>query len=207
MLALIHGNISSQVSQQIMSQLSTDRDRSYIKKFKRAHRQEQSLLGRSLLRGLLSLHTKTHAYEWGINIYENSGLILSHPDYHNPIYGSISHSHDTVVAAISSHGPVGVDIEKIDPKRNMGKLLNSLKQTPCEYIPSSRNTQYTLWTVFESYYKASSPLVDYAIPSEMIQLFKETENIDVLKMEIGNKKYFFKSTRLNDFALTISCRY
>jgi len=203
MLAIIHGNVSSPLTQQIMTQIATEKDQLYCNKFKRLHRQQQSLLGRCLLRGLLSLQTKTQTDEWAINSHEDSGLILSHPTYQTSIYGSISHSHDIVVAALSDHGPIGIDIEAINPNRDMDKILNSLKQIPCVYIPSTLNNQYTLWTVFEAYIKASKPLKKYAIPSEMIQSFKDIENTDIFEMIIENTKYIFKTIRLNDFVITV----
>ncbi len=203
MLALIHGNVSSPLTQQIMSQIATEKDQLYCKKFKRLHRQQQSLLGRCLLRGLLSLQTKTHTDEWAINSHKDSGLILCHPTYQTSIYGSISHSYDIVVAALSDHGPIGIDIEAINTNRDMVKILNSLKQNPCVNIPSKLNDQYTLWTVFEAYIKASPPLKKYAIPSEMIQSFKDVDNAEIFEMIIENTKYIFKTMRLNDFVITV----
>ena len=131
-----------------------------FQRFMRRQRQRQFLIGRVLLRialgKLLNMATDT------INFAERSGqapqLILPDPALGMPGF-SLSHSGDWVACAVSADTALGLDIEVIDPARDINALAGQAfdaGQAACLRKldgPARLAAFYRMWSEQEARYK------------------------------------------------------
>jgi phosphopantetheine--protein transferase-like protein len=124
--------------------------------FNSSKRRREYLHSRLLICTALSRHYQHPSTSWIIEEPENSAPII-----HNLPAGShisLSHSHDLICFALSPL-KVGVDIERVRPRRNfiaMAQLFmnnSELKQLPSPQ-PQQQQYFYHLWCAKEALYKA-----------------------------------------------------
>ncbi len=161
-------NLSSMHCSTLISQWCMPEDYAYAQKFKREQRQKQSLAGRCLLRMLFGLFNNPEKVEFHINKSKEGELLLTGSN-NEPLWGSISHSHDMVCAVISMKGPVGIDVERINPTRDLTKILGFWD---IDFV-GDKQTGYKIWTNLEAYGKANGS----GITTEVVERFlKEFPN-------------------------------
>lgn len=118
--------------------------------------------------------------ETGAPFIENSDLFVS-----------ISHSHEAAIASVCQH-TVGVDIERIDPKR-----IPALKRMSAEYPEKDAQELTVLWTLKESLGKALRTGVVEEFSHYEIKNFRskdgiyycEFKNFPFSGVSIANDKY------------------
>lgn len=131
--------------------------------FVRKQRQRQFLLGRMLLRFAVSKLTALHAS--AIAVAERHAnapqLILPHSHNATPAF-SLSHSGKWIACAVSSDNFLGLDIEIVDPKRDLigiGRSVFRLEEIAWleKQPPQSRAAAfYRLWSLREALIKLFS---------------------------------------------------
>jgi len=134
-------------------------ERARFKKIKRAHKQQEYLLSRALMRTACSTYFNIDANTLVFKERPNALPIIS-PLPENFFY-SLSHSKGLIFFAISSL-PIGIDIEKRLPRANLldaaeffmscTELKNLLSLTS-----DSLTYFYRLWCAKEAYFKSLSP--------------------------------------------------
>ncbi|WP_417796246.1 4'-phosphopantetheinyl transferase family protein [Terasakiella pusilla] len=126
-------------------------DFAYVTKYKSAPRQQASLAARCLLR-MLSAH-QTSLKE--IDICMENGPVLYGAN--QKFYASVSHSADRACAVICDTGPIGIDIERISPDRNLSALIHNIYPAFC----GDQQAAYHFWTLLEAYGKAKGSGLDF----------------------------------------------
>ena len=109
---------------------------------------------------------------------------IEFPKLPKPLYFNISHSKNRIAAAVSRHPSIGVDIEFVSPKREFVKIaqryfsIPEVKTMLCLSPASQLSRFYDLWTLKESYLKASgSGLI---IPLRQFSFsFPQNEKVDI----------------------------
>lgn len=169
-MALAHANcVTEEEMQRAVALLGAD-ERRRLAGFVRPLRQRQFVLGRILLRSML-------AGEFGIDpgsidIHERPGnapLITLGQALTSP-YISLSHSADWVACVISRGTAVGIDVEVINPARDIAALSRAaFMPDECAWLARQPHDQqmpafYHLWSLKEALYKmqgsVSPPLID-----------------------------------------------
>lgn len=202
MIFLATGYIHTQESRDLISRCA-QQDIGHSLKFKRDLRQQQSLLGRALIRGLLSLTTKTHPESWNIAIPEKGPLIATSNLTIDDWYFSISHSHKFVIAAISNSGPIGIDVEKVIPTRDMVHLLSSIFSDDTRLLPQGIEDQYILWTRYEAYCKAVYQQLLFPIPEQFVAFSSGLSGSDIGTLDMSGVKFGMQSTQTKQFVYSI----
>jgi|FLYM01.1.fsa_nt_gi phosphopantetheinyl transferase len=73
--------------------------------------------------------------------------------YHSRLNFNISHSHQVVAIGVSSAHELGVDIEKVDPKKDLRALSQRILKSEGDLTSLSTQEFYQHWTLKESYLK------------------------------------------------------
>lgn len=114
-----------------------------------------SLYSALLVRMQLSILTgiPNHELLFHYNLY-GKPILLSNPEYHF----SISHTHHMILCAISSKGPIGIDIEAIDKELSIECMSVALHPIEIQYLNSIPSHDqhlyfYKIWTQKEAYVK------------------------------------------------------
>jgi len=121
-----------------------------INKYKNLSHKKQSIIGEYLLSKLLNKYSISYSDASFFYLESGKPIITNYP-----IYYSISHSSDKVIATISNH-LIGVDIEKI---RNvsLSTIHQFANKEEEEYILSSKKNQkkrlFEIYTLKEAYVK------------------------------------------------------
>lgn len=166
-------------------------------KYYRKKDKSRFIICRSLLKLLLSIHTKITLSDIKIDYFKNKKPYLSS----NPsVYFNVSHSEEFGLITISNH-PVGIDIEFINLDY---KLMNTLEyifnKEEISYINNAQDKTlafYSLWTRKEAFVKALGKGIDddfSKVPSLDgthtldISIFKNNKNWKIQGFEL-NKKY------------------
>ncbi|MDC0534358.1 4'-phosphopantetheinyl transferase superfamily protein [Francisellaceae bacterium] len=125
--------------------------------FKSKKRKQEYALSRWLRRKFLSLKTNIPSNE--LQFYKNK---CGKPYLQNQAhFFNISHSHDWVVLAICKSSEIGIDIQKLESKKNMLEIAKQYFSTQ-EYIQlktikdnqQQMTSFYNLWTAKEAVLKA-----------------------------------------------------
>lgn len=88
-----------------------------------------------------------------------------------PVYFSVSHSADTVICTVSDK-EIGIDIEKIKPF-NMKAAEKFATEKELEYIRSSENGFFEIWTLKEAYFKCIGTGLGADIKSVSFEILKD----------------------------------
>lgn len=187
MILLACGFTQTQACDRLINLCAQTEDLHHSKKFKTDLRQQQSLLGRSLTRALLSRACRIPPAAWRLEIPEKSPPRAACDPQNEEWFFSISHSQNFAVAAISKIGPIGIDVEKTSASRNMGRLLAGISENP-DSLPKTKNGQYRLWTLFEAYCKAKHQKLIFPIPEQLsLNSLDDTEdNSQAVKIDAQN---------------------
>ena len=166
--AIIESDLRHDCASDLITNLTTSQDLAYSQRYSRKIRQDQSLLARAILRKGLAEQTDTSPFDWEISLGQDHYFKADHIGGSMSFYISISHSKHKVVVAWSEIHRTGVDIEWLDPKRNMNAVLGQISH-PNAVIPEDLAQQYRLWTMYEAYFKASN-LEPVRIPVALSQI-------------------------------------
>ena len=157
MLFIGHINLTSQAAASVLKEFESKDDRDYADRYRRPHRQLQSLYSRALLRYLILIKFPEIDCRAKIRQSKDGRPYLDLPGGRREIDISLSHSHDMVGAEVSSVGPIGVDIEYMKQQRNftaMAQYAFNITEGEASAWNDAENF-YSLWTVLESLVKAN----------------------------------------------------
>ncbi len=140
-----------------------------LKSIKLPLKQRQYLLSRWLIRQALS-----NAYNQSIDFWNIEEIAGNFPIIHNlpdDFFLSLSHSHETIVFAISN-AAIGVDIEKIIHRKNINEMAE-LFMAPHELDLFQQHVNpplffYQTWCIKEAYFKSLSPVDQQKISLQQI---------------------------------------
>jgi len=127
-------------------------------------------MGRTLLRMLCSHISDRPPAAWTLTTIEPGIIRLQCDTDTAPLWGNISHSGNFVCATVSANGPIGLDVEYVDRTRDMAVLLRSVTGHHDQQLPETPEGQYRLWTLFEAYCKATSGILEFPIPDQLLTL-------------------------------------
>ncbi len=147
-----------------------------ISAYRHQENRQRTLLGSVLVRSML--HRFTDLQHISIRRNENNRPYLADNLYWKGDF-NLSHSGNWIIAALTHHGHVGVDVEKIGPlneellayalSKTERKMIH--EQTPVDQV----KTFYELWTTKEAIYKTG--LVPDATPQSLDTIeWKEKQN-------------------------------
>jgi 4'-phosphopantetheinyl transferase len=169
-VALAHANCVTEEDMQGAVASLGHGERRRLADFVRPQRRRQFVLGRILLRSMLAAEFGVHPKD--IDVHErpgNSPLIRLDQALPAP-YFSLSHSADWIACVISRDTAVGIDVEVINPARDIAALSHAaFTADECAWLeqqPHDRQTSafHHLWSLKEALYKmqgsASPPLID-----------------------------------------------
>lgn len=130
-----------------------------LKSIKSPLKQRQYLLSRWLIRQALS-----NAYNLSMDFWNIEEIAGNFPIIHNlpdDLFLSLSHSHETIVFAISN-AAIGVDIEKIIQRKNIVEMAE-LFMSPHELDLFQQHVNpklyfYQTWCIKEAYFKSLPPV-------------------------------------------------
>lgn len=143
-------------------------------RFVRRERCRQFIAGRVLLRQLAGQSAGVPPVE--LTITERHGqapLLFFPPAFRSPFYFSLSHSGPWVACAISTHAALGLDIEILDPARDIDALAaQAFSAEECAALqglpPQERRMAfYRLWSRYEARIKVGLPS-DHAAAGEWV---------------------------------------
>lgn len=133
-------------------------------RFVRCERRRQFIAGRVLLRQLAGQIAGVPPVD--LTIMERHGqapLLFFPPVFQSPFYFSLSHSGPWVACAISTHAALGLDIESLDPARDIDALAaQAFSAEECAALqglpPQERRMAfYRLWSRYEARIKLGLP--------------------------------------------------
>lgn len=196
-----------ELEQQGLMRLDTQ-ERARYERYELIRSKRQLLLSRAMLRTVL---TRYLGADVAIRIaeYGRPELVQS-----SPLSFNLSHSRDRVIVAVSSLGPVGVDVEYAARPRRVERLMtryfSSLEQSALLSLPSEERLTrfYRLWALKESYIKARGlglaiPLGDFSFEFEGVdereiairfsrsQAAQEAEHWSFWADQVAGKDYAF----------------
>lgn len=114
---------------------------------------------RALLYHALTIFYKLDQAEIKINFNTHGKPYLDQNKSSSQIFFNISHSHDYIALILSKNGEVGIDIEKIKPRKHIDALAcRVFKASEIIWINNQTNVLasfYRLWSLKEAYLKAT----------------------------------------------------
>lgn len=137
--------------------LLSDKEKHRWKNYSNHKKRTQFLLGRVLIRMMLTEKFQWPLEEWSLT--ENGPVKIL--NFKFPVTMSISHSGDYVLCAIAGSGSLGIDIEYIsDSRQYMDIAEASFNKKEIQILqgltePMRRQTFYRIWTLKESLIKAN----------------------------------------------------
>jgi 4'-phosphopantetheinyl transferase len=144
-------------------QLSMDEARRFAR-FVRPQRRRQFLLGRMLLRHAVSGLTRLPPAAISTSDRPGQAPQLILPDGSPPPFFSLSHSRDWIACAVSHDTVLGLDIEMIDPGRDIiGLSQSAFRAEESAWVAGQREDTrvsafYRLWSLKEALFKLRSNL-------------------------------------------------
>ena len=134
-----------------------------LKRFQRFHfesHRQQLLLGRALIRVVLSQYGDTAPDAWRFIENPYGKPAIAPEQQGQPLFFNLSHSMDQLVLAVSRQEAIGIDIECVEKTRRVAQIAERYF-APSEVKDLMRLPQterltrfYQLWTLKESYIKA-----------------------------------------------------
>lgn len=147
--------VGQTISQKMEATLSIA-ERARAERFLVPQAKLQFVATRACLRSLLSRYLKIPADRISIETSGDGKPVLTEDSLHF----NVSHSGDLALLAVSRDAPVGVDLEKIDPSRDMQAIArryfhpNESKRLQEVAVSDRTPLFYRLWTLKEAYLKA-----------------------------------------------------
>ncbi|AKU24477.1 4'-phosphopantetheinyl transferase superfamily protein [Massilia sp. NR 4-1] len=138
-------------------------ERQRYQRFIRAERQRQFLLGRMLLRQAASALLGLPPDAFTVEERVGQAPLLQRAGGGVAPYFSLSHSGSWIACAISRDTPLGLDIERIDPTRDLIALarqaFSSQESAALLALPEARRSAafFALWSQREAEYKLGQP--------------------------------------------------
>jgi len=168
----------------IMGVLSESEKRR-IDSFKRKDDQVRNMLGRYLLRKILSKYLDIFPEKIELTSNDYGKPIFSNDKFNN-INFNVSYSGDWIVVVVSEHGKIGVDIEKIRPV-NITISENCFAKEEILYLYNQKvrklKTFYKIWTLKESFVKA----IGEGLFCSLKSFYFEFDRSGRIKIRIKNK--------------------
>lgn len=153
-------DVQEDLVQSLVSELSLDeRERANRFHFERDRR--RFIVGRAGLRSILGLYlqTKPSALRFSYSRRGKPSLLLNEGE--EPLFFSLSHSHELVMYAFARKGLLGVDVECIRSMGDMDALARRFFSTSeSEVVVSAAADEkqkvfFVIWTIKEAYVKAT----------------------------------------------------
>jgi len=168
-----------QLQQACLAWLTEDEQRRY-RRYQFDRHRLQLLLGRFLMRSVLSQYEETiEADQWRF-VHNEFGKPAIEPEQNSlGLYFNLSHSGNKLVLAVSKTEMIGVDIEAISKPRRVEKIstryFSRQEQDELLALPESGRLHrfYQLWTLKEAYIKACG--LGLAIPLQHFSYSFESE--------------------------------
>ena len=139
----------------------TDAERLRFQRFYFDRHRKQLLLGRFLIRSVLSQYLKEFAPpQWRFVQNDHGKPALDPAQNARGLYFNLSHSGDRLVLAISKLETIGVDIESSDKPRRVARIAQRFfsRQEVADLLVLNESRRlhrfYQLWTLKEAYIKA-----------------------------------------------------
>lgn len=203
MFCLTYGFTDSREGSQFIKDYAHPEDLRHSHKFKRPLRQQQSLLGRSLARGLCALATDVEPSQWRLIMPKTGPLTARSAAGEKELYMSICHSSNMVLAAVTGLGPIGIDVERTDVSRDMGKLLAGVYSGSPAFLPKTKRDRYQLWTLFEAYCKSRYQRLVFPIPEEIVTMSSKMEPGKSRQIRVGDSDYIFRSLSFQQYHFSV----
>lgn len=178
----------------------TDEERLRFQRFYFDRHRKQLLLGRFLIRSVLSQYLEAFAPpKWCFVQNDHGKPALDPAQNSRGLYFNLSHSGDRLVLAISKLETIGVDIESSDKPRRVSRIAQRFfsRQEAADLLALNQSQRlhrfYQLWTLKEAYIKACGlglaiPLqqFSYAFPvAGQIEItFDRTREDDALRWQV-----------------------
>jgi len=172
-------------SQQTCAAMLSEDERIRSQRFCFEQHRQRFITTRGVIRSILSRYcNEFNPIEWRFEFGSQGKPSIEFPKLPKPLYFNISHSKNRIAAAVSRHPNIGVDIESVSPKREFVKIAQRFFSTPeveamlCLTPARQLSRFYDLWTLKESYLKASgSGLI---IPLRQFSFsFPQNEKVDI----------------------------
>lgn len=166
--------LDRQTEEAYSAALSESESRRY-QRLQLRRRREQYLLGKYLVRQVLSHYRDIDPLRWQFAETEYGKPFLSGPvaeEGQKPLVFNLSHSHDMFVVAVGAKGVLGVDLEfSLRPRRIMALAKRHFSPAEIESLESLGGAAqlarfYQLWTLNEAFVKGrglglTMPLQDF----------------------------------------------
>ena len=153
-------NSASHDVEELLSLLSDD-ELERAKKFRFQKHLHRWIVGRAMLRTILSAMTQRSPESVAFEYNEHAKPYLPYSSGHERIHFNLTHSSDLALIAVTSAGPVGIDVERIKPLSNIDAVVSRF------FSPAERDefagvtgdvdrlkAFYACWTRKEAYLKA-----------------------------------------------------
>lgn len=143
-------------------------ERQRLAGFVRAERRRQFVLGRGLLRAALAPLLALAPTAIALVERRGNAPLLDLPRDALPFF-SLSHSGPWIACAVSTHTPVGLDIERFDAARDLDALAAQVFDTAeqaslAALAPAERVVRfYTTWSMAEARFKLGSTTAHAAV--------------------------------------------
>lgn len=139
----------------------SEEERTRAKKFRFRQHQSRFIAGRSLLRVILSRYLNVEPARVEFKYNPRGKPVLAHPFESSGIHFNLSHSDAMALFAVTTVGPVGIDVERLRLDIDFGGLV-TLFCSPREYelfqnLASweKQHAFFNLWTRKEAFLKAT----------------------------------------------------
>ena len=140
-------------------------------RFKVQQSRHEFLLGQALLRTVLSEYMPGKPQDWKFSLQQNGKPTLAQAEEHRSVGFNLSHSDGRVILAVGRSEQIGVDLEKVREQRRISKIAER-HFSPAEVEQFQKlsgaaqlNRFYELWTLKESYIKATGKGLSQSLSS------------------------------------------
>ena len=153
-------NVASHEPEALLSLLSDD-ELKRAERFRFEKHRHRWIAGRAMLRTILSAMTRRSPESLAFEYDEHAKPYLPYSSGHERIHFNLTHSSDLALLAVTSVGPVGIDVERIKPLSNIDAVVSRF------FSPTERDAFcgvtgdidrlkafYACWTRKEAYLKA-----------------------------------------------------
>lgn len=149
--------------------LLDDAERARLDRFRHEADRSAWLVAHALLRAALSRHAPVDPRRWTFRTSERGKPFVEGPATHRGLYFSLSHAAGRVAVAVTTGGPVGVDVEHVDRSGVLDEIrdryLSPLEASALRSAGPGERDQRLLayWTLKEAYVKARGTGLDASL--------------------------------------------
>jgi len=177
---------------------------------------KQLLLGRYLIRSVLSQYTERIApAEWRFHENDYGKPFIDPGQNFNSLFFNLSHSGNRLVLAVARHEFIGVDIERSDKRRRVAKISarffssQEVKDLLALNGDQQLNRFYELWTLKEAYIKACG--LGLAIPLQQFSYSFPIESklaisFDSARGDTASDWQFWQIDLVSDYELALAAK-